>query len=123
MQRISFDNLDSRPTIADAARCLVVKADYVRLMRALKRKERLDSIPMQQVPLGLLKEQNDIKVIQLTDTSYELMQLCDGARTIKQIAGQFSAARTLGVSPLKASVYGLATLARQGLINIAPSHN
>jgi radical SAM superfamily enzyme YgiQ (UPF0313 family) len=121
--RVSLENLDSRPEIANDARCLVVSADYMRLMRALKRRERLDSIPIQQVPLGLLKEQNEIKVVQLTDTSYELMQLCDGARTIKQIAGQFSAVRTLGVSPLKASIYGLASLARLGLISIAPSNN
>ncbi len=118
--RISFNDLNAKPVVADDARVLMVQADYNRLMRALKRKERFDSIPNAQVPLGLIKGKDDIKVVQLTQTSYELIQLCDGSRTIKQIAGKFSAGKKLGVSPLKASVYGLASLARQGFINVAP---
>jgi len=122
-RRISLEDLDSKPVIADDARFLMVSADYTRLMRSLKRRERFDSIPIEQVPLGLIREQAEIKVLQLTQTSYELMKLCDGSRTIKQIADEFPAAKKLGVSPLKASVYGLASLARQGLINIATSNN
>lgn len=122
-RKISFENLNSRPVVAEDARFLVVSADYSRLMRSLKRRERFDSIPIEQVPLGLVKDQDEVKILQLTQASYELMQLCDGSRTIKQIAGQFSAAKKLGVLPLKASIYGLASLARQGFINIASSGN
>jgi len=111
------------PVIADDARLLMVSADYKKLMRSLKRKERFDSIPVEQVPLGLLKEADEIKVVQLTRTAYELMQLCDGSRSINEVAGQFAAVKTLGVSPLKASVYGLASLAQQGFIDIRAANN
>jgi hypothetical protein len=121
--RISFADLNARPVIADDARLLTVTANYTKLMRSLKRKERFDSIPNESVPLGLLKHQQNVKIIQLTMTSYELIRLCDGSRTIKQIAAQFSAINKLGVPPLKASVYGLASLARQGLIDIATCNN
>ena len=120
---IVIDNVDQIPVVADEARLTVVNADYKRLMRALKQKQRLDSVPCEQVPLGLLRKNGDMKVMRLNDASYDLMKLCDGSHTIKQIAEQFSTRKHLGISPLKASVFGLASLARQGLINIAPSHN
>jgi len=122
-RKMSLHNLDSKPVVANEARYLMVTANYKRLMRSLKRKERFDSIPAEQIPLGLVKDEGEIKIVQLTPSSYELMQLCDGSRTINQIAGQFSAARQIGVSPLKASVYGLASLARQGFIDIPPANN
>jgi hypothetical protein len=101
----------------------MVTASYTKLMRSLMRKERFDSIPNESVLLGLLKDQEEVKIIQLTRTSYELIRLCDGSRTINEIARQFSATKKLGVPPLKASVYGLASLARQGLIDLAASNN
>lgn len=122
-RKVSFDDLNATPVVVDEARLLLVSANYSKLMRSLKRRECFDSIRNEPVPLGIIKDQGEIKVIQLTRTSYDLVLLCDGSRTIKQIARQFSAAKTLGVPPLKASVYGLASLARQGLINVAPSAN
>ncbi len=115
---IVFTNLAVTPTIAPKARVVRATADYGRVLRALKRKERFDSIPIEQVCLGLLKHDDKVKVVRLNDASYELLKLCDGARTINQIAAEFSTAKTLGVSPVKASVYGLVSLARQGFLEI-----
>src|SRR5260370_28904105 len=123
MGEVVFDSLESIPAIASHARVLIVAADYKRLMRSLKRKERVDSIPVEQVPLGLVKKKDEVRVVQLNRPTYELMQLCNGARTIKQIARQFSAGKKLGVSPLKASIYGLASLAQSWFIDIRAARN
>jgi hypothetical protein len=54
----------------------------------------------------------------LNDPSFELISLCDGSRTIDHIAAEYSAANDLGVSSLEASIYGVASLARQGFLEI-----
>lgn len=118
-----FESMNAMPVVAGGARVILVSADYKRLIRALRRKERLDQIPAEQVALVLLKESDEIKIIQLNPTTYELMSLCNGLRTITEIAGEFSSGRSLGVSPIKASMYGLASLAQKGFIDIRPAVN
>lgn len=118
-----IESLEWVPALSSDTRLLLVSADYKRLMRSLKRKERFDAIPSAEVALALLKKKDEIKVVQLNTSSYELMRLCDGSRNIKQIAGEFSVADRLGISPLKASVYGLASLAERGFIEITPLSN
>jgi hypothetical protein len=120
---IAFDSLESVPVINNGTRILHVGADYKRLMRALKRNERLESIPFEEVTLALVKRNDQVRVVQLNDVSSELMHLCNGTRSIKQIAGKFSAAKVLGVAPLAASIYGLASLAEQGFIDLRQARN
>jgi radical SAM superfamily enzyme YgiQ (UPF0313 family) len=122
-REIVVESLESVPVIAPGARVMMVTADYKRLMRSLKRKERVDSIPCEQIPLGLIKDKDEVKVVQLHRPSYELMRLCDGSRTIEQISREFSIGKKLGVSSLKASVYGLASLAEQGFIDFRATTN
>jgi hypothetical protein len=102
---------------------LVASADYKKLMRSLKRKERIDSIPTEQVPLALLRKNGAVRVLRLNNPTYRLMTLCDGSRNISQIAAAFAETSQLRISPLKASVYGLASLARQGLIDVGAGQN
>ncbi|MCM3869989.1 MAG: B12-binding domain-containing radical SAM protein [Pyrinomonadaceae bacterium] len=116
-------NMDAVPILAGDARMIVVSADHKRLIRALKRKERLDQIPAEQVALVLLRESDEIKIVQLNRITHELMRLCNGSRTVTQIAGEFSSEKSLGISPIKASMYGLASLAQKGLIDIMPTAN
>jgi radical SAM superfamily enzyme YgiQ (UPF0313 family) len=118
-----FANLNAMPALASCARVIVVSADYKKLIRGLKRKERLDHIATEQVALALLKEGDEIKVIQLNRITHELMSLCNGSRTIMEIAGEFSSGESLGLSPVKASMYGLASLAQRGFIVINPAIN
>jgi hypothetical protein len=120
---IVIDSLECVPRIARDARVLMASADYKRLMRSLKRAERFDSIPVEEVPLALLKRNGAMKVVRLNSPTYELIKLSDGSRNISQISREFSGARRLGVSPLKASVFGLASLAEQGLIDIITASN
>ena len=120
---IILDGLDCVPRLAPDTRMVVASADYKKLMRSLKRKERIDSIPTEQVPLALLKKKGAVKVIRLNNPTYKLMTLCDGSRNISQIAAAFSETFQLRISPLKASVYGLTSLAQQGLIDVVARQN
>ena len=118
-----LESMDAIPVIATDAKVVLVSADYKKLMRSLKRKERLDQIAVEQVALVLLKERDEIKIIQLNSTTYALMSLCNGSRTVMEIAGEFSSLGSLGVSPLKASMFGLASLALKGFIDIRSAAN
>jgi radical SAM superfamily enzyme YgiQ (UPF0313 family) len=120
---VILDGLDCVPRLALEARMLVASADYKKLMRSLKRKERIDSIPTEQVPLALLRKNGAVRVLRLNNPTYRLMTLCDGSRNISQIAAAFAETSQLRISPLKASVYGLASLARQGLIDVGAGQN
>ena len=122
-RKIAIESVSAVPVLAGDTRLVLVSADYKRLMRCLKRRERFDQIPTEQVALVLSREKDQVRVIQLTNTAYELMQLCNGSRTITEIASEFSPSQLPGLSPLKASMYGLALLARKGFIDIQSAAN
>ncbi|HTG92408.1 MAG TPA: radical SAM protein [Pyrinomonadaceae bacterium] len=113
---LSFINTEAVPILASGARVITVDADYKRLMKCLKRRERIDQIPAKKVALVFLKDDEQIKIIQLNDLTYQLMRLCDGSHSIEQIATEFSAVGPSGVSPMKATMYALTLLAGKGLI-------
>jgi len=71
----------------------------------------------------IVQGKDQVRVIQLTPSAYELMQLCNGSRTITEITDEFSASDLPDISPIKASIYGLASLAQEGLINIRAAIN
>ena len=120
---IVFDSLECVPTISTEARVFLVNADYRKLLRSLKRRERFDTIPVIEMPLALVKTNGKVRVVELSALSYELMNLCDGSRSIGKIAADFSGAKQLRGSALTASVYGLVELAKQGLIEVQPARN
>ncbi|HEY0319574.1 MAG TPA: radical SAM protein [Pyrinomonadaceae bacterium] len=112
---------DAVPVMADDAMVLQVKADYKRLTRCLRRKEHLDRIPVEEVTLALFKSRDEIRILQLSGLAYQLLRLCDGSRSMMEIASGFSTSETIGgVSVIKAGIYGLLSLVRQGVINIKP---
>lgn len=104
------------PVLAGDARVVTVYADYKRLMRRLKRNERLDHIPAGPMALAILREGDEIKIVQLNDLTYELMKLCDGSQNVEEIAAKFSTVGPSGVSAMKATMYGLTLLSSKGLI-------
>jgi radical SAM superfamily enzyme YgiQ (UPF0313 family) len=119
---VVVDSLDAVPVISADVRVLKVPADYKKLMRCLSRNERFDSVTVAETPLGLLKTRDQVKVVQLNRATYDLIRLCNGSRTINQIAQEFSV-KTPAVSPLKASIYGLVSLAEMGFIDIRAALN
>jgi radical SAM superfamily enzyme YgiQ (UPF0313 family) len=104
------------PVVARDARVVIVDADYKKLMRVLKRKEQLERIPARKVALAFMKDGEEIKIIQLSYLTYQLIRLCDGSHNVEEIATKFSAVGPRDVSPIKATMYGLTLLADKGLI-------
>ncbi len=111
------------PVVAGGARLVSARADYKRLMRCLQRGERLDHIPEGDVTLVLLKAGDDIRIMQLNELTSELLRACDGARNMLEVASAFSPdEEIIGVPAVKAGLYGLDALARQGLIEVSDCH-
>lgn len=111
--------VDAVPTVAGGARLVSVQADYKRLMRCLRRGERLERVPAAAATLVLLKEGANIRVMQLNELTGGLLRACDGARNVMEVANTFSQEEEIaGVSAVKAGLYGLASLAQQGLIEL-----
>jgi radical SAM superfamily enzyme YgiQ (UPF0313 family) len=113
---LPFINTEAVPILASDARVITVDADYKRLMKCLKRRERIDQIPAKRVALVFVRDGEQIKIIQLNDLTYQLMRLCDGSHNVEQIATEFSEVGPGGVSPMKATMYALTLLAGKGLI-------
>jgi hypothetical protein len=111
--------MDSVPVVADSVKLIRVAADYKRLMNYLSRKGRLDRVPLGPVTLALLKVGGLIRVLQLNSVIDRLLRVCDGSRSMRDIASSFSASEKIGGVPMtKASLYGLSSLLDQGLIEV-----
>lgn len=111
--------VDAVPVLAKGIELIRVASDYNRLMSCLRRKGRLERIPAGAAALALLKARGLIKVLQLSSMTDRLLRVCDGSRSMREIAGSFSSAETIdGVPMTKASLYGLASLLDQGLIEV-----
>ena len=117
---LHLGSIDAMPILASDARVVTVDADYKRLMKCLKRRERINQIPARKMALVFVKHGDEIKIIQLNDFTYQLMKLCDGSHNVEQIASEFSAVGPSGVSPMKTTMYGLTFLAGKGLIETQP---
>lgn len=117
---LHLGNIGAVPILASHARVVTVDADYKRLMKCLKRRERINQITARKMALVFVKHGEEIKIIQLNDLTYQLMKLCDGSHNVEQIASEFSAVGPSGVSPMKATMYGLTLLAGKGLIETQP---
>lgn len=110
---------DSIPVIAEGVRLVRVRADYKRLLRCIRSRGRLDRIPAEQVSLVLARVGGEVKILQPGQAACQLLDLCDGTRSLLEVAGSFASGEQFeGVSAEKAGLYGLLALNRQGLVDI-----
>jgi hypothetical protein len=113
---ISFDAM---PIRAKDVAITTAPADYKRLIQCLKRKGRLQRVPLREVTLAICAPRGYRRdVIQLSPLSAKLMALCDGRRTVGEIASRFSssAPEMAGLPAGPACLWALEHLRRQGLI-------
>lgn len=111
--------VDAVPVIADDASIIEVEVDYKRLVRSLRRNERLDGVPAGRFALLLLRSRTGIKVIQLNPITHQLLSSCDGSRNVMQVASSFSREEKInGIPALKVGLHGLASLLQRRLIEI-----
>jgi radical SAM superfamily enzyme YgiQ (UPF0313 family) len=122
---IDFDLIACVPRDVRVSR---LNADFSNLVRCLRRKGRLERVPACEVTV--VARTSDVRrtdLIQLSPLSADLLDLCDGRRTVRQIAQRFaSSARAVEGVPTDATcMWGLELLRRQGLIVLleAPHHS
>jgi radical SAM superfamily enzyme YgiQ (UPF0313 family) len=110
------------PVPASGIKVVTLGADYGKIVRCLRRKGRLARVPRREVTLVTRESpEKRTEVLQLSAPSAELLALCDGKRTVSEVADQFSLSKPEvdGVPAAKACVLGLELLRRQGLVVIA----
>jgi radical SAM superfamily enzyme YgiQ (UPF0313 family) len=115
--------LETIPSLAKDVSVARLDADYKKIIRCLKRKGRLDRVPEHPVILvtrGSVEVRGE--VLQLSRLSAQLLRLCDGTRTVKEIAELFSSLGedVDGIPADKACKFGLEMLRLQRLITVSP---
>jgi hypothetical protein len=113
---------ESRPQLLPGVNVIQLPADYGEIVRRLRDKRSLDSIPAQPVNLVISRfAAGPALVWQLTPLSAELLSLCEGGLTVKEIAAEFKE-RQLGIPGVPAAescLAGIEILRQQRLIALS----
>jgi radical SAM superfamily enzyme YgiQ (UPF0313 family) len=101
-----------------------LNVDYKDLLQSLRNKKSLEQVSVKNVTIAFRKndqDQMEIDVRLLSPLSEELLDMCDGSRTVSDITHRFSLlnAHVNGVSAEKACLFGLSQLFKQGLIEVS----
>jgi hypothetical protein len=97
-------------------------ADYPTVIRCLKKNGRLDRIPATPTVVAARRRpaNNRAERVRLSDASAQLSSLCDGQRTVRELAERSSAAddgkRGKTVAPEQVCLVGVYVLRTQGLL-------
>lgn len=114
------------PVIADGVVLTECAADYQRIIRCLRRKGDLRRIPKKSTMIATRQHVDErLDVVMLSPLSAQIMKLCDGERTVSEIASRLvPSGRAISDIPTdKVCVFGLEVLRQQGLIAIHPAVN
>jgi hypothetical protein len=113
---------DSRPQLLPGVHVINVSADYQEIIRRLRHRSPLNDIPNQPVKLAIRRTPpGPAEVRQLSPLSAELLGLCKGTLTVKEIATEFLQRKieVPGVPADKACLAGIEILRQQRLIALA----
>ena len=113
---------DSRPHLLRGVNVIQVPADYQEILRRLRQKSPLNDLPAHPVKLAIRRApQGPPEVRQLSPLSAELLGLCEGSLTVKEIAAEFLQRKieVPGVPADKACLAGIEILRQQRLIALA----
>jgi len=99
-----------------------LSVDLAQVVRRLRRRGRLSSIPLQETTVVTRGRNGRTEIVQLSPASAELLGLCDGTRDIKAVTEAFSGCGQSieGVARDEACLFGLEQLWQGGLIRILP---
>jgi len=106
------------PRIARGVRIARVRGDYLRVLACLRESKALYTVRGRPAVLAIRRTRNQkLKIIKLRPLSAQLLTLCDGRRSTKEIARRLRLGKELaGIPRHKVCVFGLATLHEQRLI-------
>ncbi len=111
--------LDVTPRIAPGVTLIELNADYHRIIDCLRAGRASAGVERQKVKIAdIVKPDGSVEVLQLSPLPAALLALCDGTRTVRDIAAIFPSL-TAGLSdlpPAPAAAFALSALAHQGLI-------
>jgi hypothetical protein len=113
---------DSIPVMSKFATISRRGRNYHDLIERLRRKDPLSGLMQQDVTLAFRKNASGrLDVIQLSETSAQMLSMCDGTRTVRDISHEFSAKelRIEGIDPAKVCIFGLEMLRFDRLIELA----
>jgi radical SAM superfamily enzyme YgiQ (UPF0313 family) len=97
--------------------------DFEELLSCLRKKGKLDQLAVGPVTLVFRPVKGKVEVVQLSEHTDRLLDLCDGAHTIDEIAKSFSLTEqsTPQIPADKVCLFGLALLQERGLIEVPHS--
>lgn len=113
---------DSRPQLPAGVRVIGVPADYQEILRRLVQKSPLHDLPVNPVKLAIRRTSSGpAEVRQLSPLSAELLGLCEGGMTFKEITAEFQKRKIElpGIPPDRACLVGIEILRQQRLIALA----
>jgi radical SAM superfamily enzyme YgiQ (UPF0313 family) len=112
-------SLNTVPEISGHVRLLQVQSDYGKIVKCLIRNSDLARLPVVPQPLVVARAGEGHQITKHSQRSYNLLRLCDGSRTIREII-DYSAlsGRVADIPAEKANLYGLVLLLKQGLIKV-----
>jgi hypothetical protein len=119
---LGFSDPDAIPHLASGVRLAQLGADYKAVIRCLKRKGRLDRISARRLVIATRKSsEKRAELLQLTQLSALLLQMCDGRRTTREITERFTSIageseELKGIPPERVCTVGLELLREQHLI-------
>jgi radical SAM superfamily enzyme YgiQ (UPF0313 family) len=112
------------PVLAEGVVLTECAADYQRIIRCLRRKGDLRRIPRKSTLIATRQHVDErLDVVLLTPLSAQILKLCDGERTVSEIAHRLvPEGRAISDIPTdKVCVFGLEVLRQQGLIAMHPA--
>jgi len=114
----SFISPDSRLQLYPGIRVLHLDADYQEILRRLRNSQQLNDLDKKRVTIVI----TPTEVLQLSPLSAELLHLCEGQNTVREIAEEFflRGVEVPGVPPDMACLAGIELLRQQRLVTLAP---
>ncbi|HEY6249842.1 MAG TPA: radical SAM protein [Candidatus Angelobacter sp.] len=115
---------DSRPQLPPGVHVIKVPTNYLEIVRRLRQRSPLQDIPEQPVKLAIRRTPaGEAEVRQLSALSAELLGLCEGRLTVKEITAEFQQRKVdvAGVPPHLACLAGIELLRQQRLVRLAPT--
>jgi radical SAM superfamily enzyme YgiQ (UPF0313 family) len=110
--------LDDAPRLAPGVRLIRLNADYHQVLACLRSRKPLNEVPGGRVILAARDAgEEKLQVLKLSSLSAQILAMCDGTRSTRQIARRLRPGKELaGIPPDTVCLFSLAKLREQGLI-------
>lgn len=114
-------SLDSKPYLAPGLHVTHLDADFKTIVELLRQTSPITQVPIRKVTLVThVNRDQRTEIVQLSPASAQLLDLCKGGRTVREIAQGLPACgfEVAGVPDEKACLFGVEVLRRQGLVEL-----